>query len=247
MGQNKIKVIDLSLEAKEKKALEKEKTTKPKVQTVAKKTEEKKEETKTSKRKKIIKQRSKKYQILKLKIDKTKLYSPQEAFKLLCEIKKNKANETVEIHLNLKEKISGFLVFPHPFGKKQKVAIADDKLISQIEKGKINFDILVASPQIMPKLAKVAKILGPKGLMPNPKTGTIGSNPEEIKEKLEKGQVKFKTEPKFPLLHLAIGKISLGPERLLDNFKALLSKIPRRNILKAFITSTQSPSIKIEI
>ena len=90
-------------------------------------------------------------------------------------------------------------------------------MIKNIESGKIDFDILDRNPDTMPKLAKVARVLGPRGLMPNPKNGTVTPKPEEIAKKFEGGQFNFKTEAKFPLLHLTVGKISFGDKKLTEN------------------------------
>ena len=158
------------------------------------KTEEKASEEKKSKGKKekFIKKkgRSQRYKNNLLSVDRTKTYSLNEALELLSKFQKSKFDETVELHLNtVRNGISGTVTLPHGTGKSTKVAVADDVLLSEIEKGKINFDILVATPDMMPKLAKVAKILGPRGLMPNPKNGTITSKPQELVKKFEAGQI----------------------------------------------------------
>lgn len=200
---------------------------------------------KALKRKKI---RSKRYKELKLKFQKEKYYSPAEATSLLIQLANSKIDETVETHISThKDKLTGTVNFPHGTGKKQKVAIATNDLIDKVKSGKIDFDILIASPHMMSKIAKVAKILGPKGLMPNPKSGTISDRPEELKKKLEKGETRFKTEPKAPLLHLTIGKISFGEEKLFENLQALIKAVEIKNIKKAVLTSTHSPGIKLSL
>lgn len=252
MGQKKIKLVDLSKEAKKEK--------KSKMPTEASgekkaKTEEVKEKKSKipikapgAKKARPKKLRSRRYRQLKTKIDRQKLYPLTQAVKLLCQISNSKIDETVEIHLITREgKLSGLISLPHGTGKKQTIAIADDKLLMQIEKGKINFDVLIATPQMMAKIAKVAKILGPKGLMPNPKAGTITDKPEEAKKKLEAGQLRYKTEPKEPLIHLVIGKISFGEKKLLENLEAFIKTIKPGQIKKAVLTSTHSPAIKLEI
>lgn len=267
MGQKKIKTIDLSesLEKKVKKATEKKVVSKEKLpetketekveKKTAVKTDDKKEEkekaaeekqTKTTKPRKV-RVRSKRYKTLKLKVDRSKYYKPEEALELLLSIANSKIDETVEIHINAREKLTGSVKLPHGTGKTQKIAIVNDTLLAQIEKGKINFDILIATPKDMPKIAKVAKILGPKGLMPNPKAGTISENPKEAKKKFEGGELRFKTEPKAPLLHVSIGKVSFGKEKLLENFKSLVKAVEPRNILKTTLSSTHSPGIKLNI
>src|SRR3989344_2332233 len=154
-------------------------------------------EAKSKKKEKFakVKARSKRYQAIVQMIDKSKTYSINEALELLSKFQKAKFDETVELHLNtVKTGISANLTLPHGTGKKTRVAVADDKIVSEIEQGEINFDILLAQPTIMSKLARVAKILGPKGLMPNPKNGTITQNPKDLIKKYEEGQVSVKTE-----------------------------------------------------
>ncbi len=127
------------------------------------------------------------------------------------------------------------------------MAIATDELIEEIEKGKINFDILVATPQTMPQLAKVAKILGPRGLMPNPKNGTITQNPEALVKKFEAGQISFKTEAKAPIIHVSVGKFSFGDKKLKENIDTIIGAVKPENIQKATLKSTMSPGIKVQI
>lgn len=211
------------------------------------------EEPKKEKRKVKIKKEQKafhsqKYDDLKTQVDKNKVYSLSEALELLVKIQRGKFDETVELHINtLTPGISGNITLPHGTGKKTRVAIASDALIAEIEKGVINFDILVAEPTMMAKLAKVARILGPKGLMPNPKNGTITTSPEEVAKKYEGGQISFKTEAKNPLLHLTVGKISFGKEKLTENIEDLLKAVKKANIVNVTLKSTMSPGIKVRV
>jgi len=99
----------------------------------------------------------------------------------------------------------------------------------------------------MGRIAKLAKILGPKGLMPNPKSGTISDKPEELAKKYEKGIIKWKTEAKAPLIHQIVGKLSYDDKKILDNIKALIDSIGKSNIVDLYITSSMSPSIKVDI
>lgn len=211
------------------------------------KPEEKKAKPKKEKfaKKKI---RSKKYQANIISIDKSRTYSLKEALELLSKFQKAKFDETVELHINtIRNGISGNMTLPHGSGKTTKVAVADDALIAEIEAGKINFDILVAEPAMMGKLAKVAKVLGPRGLMPNPKNGTITVKPEEVVKKFEAGQMSYKTEAKAPIIHLVIGRASFGPDKLVDNIKMVVSTVKPENITKVTLKSTMSPGIKIQI
>lgn len=202
-----------------------------------------------AKKEKFAKQRTrgKKYQLAAQIVDKNKIYGLDEALSILPKAKISKLDETVELHINtLEPGISATVTLPHGTGKKTVVAVADDKLISEIEKGKINFDILVAEPQMMAKLAKVAKILGPKGLMPNPKNGTVNQNPQDVVKKFEGGQIRVKTEAKAPIIHATVGKISFGDKKLEENIKTLISGIGQSKIKKIVLKSTMSPGIKID-
>src|SRR3989344_3896782 len=197
-------------------------------------------EAKSKKKEKFakVKARSKRYQAIVQMIDKSKTYSINEALELLSKFQKAKFDETVELHLNtVKTGISANLTLPHGTGKKTRVAVADDKIVSEIEQGEINFDILLAQPTIMSKLARVAKILGPKGLMPNPKNGTITQNPKDLIKKYEEGQVSFKTEAKSPLIHLTVGKFSFGDKKLSDNINAILQAVKPEDIQKINLKS----------
>jgi large subunit ribosomal protein L1 len=191
---------------------------------------------------------SKKYQTLSDQYDKTKVYSLKDALETLVKLQRKSFDETVELHLNTTSTgISGQITLPHGTGKVTRVAIATDALIAEIEKGIINFDVLVAEPIMMVKLAKVAKVLGPRGLMPNPKNGTITPKPEEVAKKYAGGQINFKTEAKAPIIHLTVGKISFGPEKLTENIEALIAAIKKANIVNATLKSTMSPGLKIKI
>jgi len=191
---------------------------------------------------------SQKYQTLSDQIDKTKTYTIKEAFELLEKLQRKSFDETVELHINTTSiGVSGQITLPHGTGKKTRVAIADEKLIAEIEKGLINFDVLVAEPTMMVKLAKVAKILGPRGLMPNPKNGTISPKPEEVAKKFEGGQINFKTELKTPIMHLTVGKMSFGLVKLSENIDALITAIKKPNIVNVTLKSTMSPGLKLKI
>ncbi|PIT89162.1 MAG: hypothetical protein COU27_01805 [Candidatus Levybacteria bacterium CG10_big_fil_rev_8_21_14_0_10_36_7] len=175
-------------------------------------------------------------------------YPLKTALEILKKFKSVKFDETVELHINVKEKgINGQMTLPHGTGKTLKVKIADDALIAQIEKGKIDFDILVATPEMMPKLARVARVLGPRGLMPNPKSGTISEKPEDVVKKLSLGQISFKTESGAPIIHLSIGKLSFDEKQLSENIKEVTTAIKVSNINNATLKSTMSPAIKITV
>jgi len=215
--------------------------------------EQKKKAQKKVKSKKI---RSSRYVTSKKIIDRNKLYHVAEALEVLSRMKKAQFDETVELHINTLEKgVSGNVTLPHGTGKQTKVAIiapakdpkAADELLKQIETGKIDFDVLLATPDAMPKLAKVAKILGPRGLMPNPKNGTISPNPEALAKKYEGGQMNYKTEAKSPIIHVTVGKLSFGKEKLSENISILFNSIEKEKMRNAYIKSTMSPSLKIQL
>jgi len=229
-------------------------------QAAQKETPKEAKKDKKKKKKTPAKKRSMRYKSAKILIDKTKLYSLDEALDLLSRLQTPERSdggqtkmatkgfdETVELHLNTAENgISGNFVLPHGSGKKTRVAVADDKIISDVEKGKIEFDVLLATPEFMPKLARVAKYLGPRGLMPNPKNGTLTKNPEDAAKKYEGGLVNFKTEAKSPIIHLSLGKISFGKEKLSENIKTALRAMPGGKIKKVILKSTMSPAIKLD-
>ena len=207
------------------------------------------EESKDKLTKKRVKHdRSKRYKETKKLVDKTYFYELDEAIKLLRKVSTVKFDASVELHCNLTEdRLSGELNLPHGTGKLAKVEIASDKTLGKIKDGILDFDVLVATPAMMPKLAKFAKILGPKGLMPNPKSGTVSANPEEVKKKLAGGATRYKSEPKAPILHLVVGKLSFKDNQLKENIKETITTLKPRNLSQVYLCSSMSPSIKLKI
>ncbi len=209
---------------------------------------------KEKKKIKPSKSRGKKYLQAKNLIDKNQFYNLSEAVKILKKISISRFNGSVDAHFRVKEiGLKGEIEFPHPIGKKQIIKIADEKLLKELEKyltdgkhDKIDFTLLIATPEMMPKIAKFAKILGPKGLMPNPKAGTISENPQELAKKLA-SKNQFRTENKAPLIHLSIGKINDPEKNLEENFRALIKAIGKKNIKKAVLAPTMGPGIKIDL
>jgi large subunit ribosomal protein L1 len=194
------------------------------------------------------KTRGKKYQLARKRVDKSKTYNIKEAVALLKKIKISRFDETVELHINTRESnIKGEIQLPHGTGKEVKVTIIDDKVLAEIEKGNINFDVLICHPSYMPKLAKLAKLLGPKGLMPNPKTGTISDKPEEAAKKFAGGLIRFKTEAKIPIIHQAVGKLSFKDEALMENITAFINVVGKSKIESVYLKSSMSPSIRLDI
>jgi large subunit ribosomal protein L1 len=213
-----------------------------------------KSEKKTKKDKKEIKihTHSKKYlDVVKL-VEKNKQYPLTDAVKLVKKTSITKFDGTVEMHINLnpaalgdRKDLRGTVSLPHGTGKKVNVAVADDKIIADVAEGKINFDILVAHPSMMPKLAKVARILGPKGLMPNPKNGTVTPDVEKKVKELSAGQINYKTEPDNPIIHLIVGKVSFAEEQLIENIETVIKSVGHGKIAKANLASTMGPGIKL--
>jgi len=215
---------------------------------------ESKEEIKTEVKKKVKKPenrylftRGKKYLEVKSFVNKNQKYSLPEAISLVKKTSYSAFDGTVEAHFNVTEKgARGIVSLPHGTGRQIRVKIADEALIADLEKGgKIDFDILVSSPDLMPKLAKVAKILGPRGLMPNPKTGTIGPDLERLALSLSKGQIQWKTEATAPIVHTVIGKVSFESKKLEENFTTLTKSIGKDKILSVFIKATMGPSVEV--
>ena len=219
-------------------------------QTKALQEEESKPKAKSqkSKAKNEARTKSKRYQENKSQVAARTTYPLSNAVEILRKFKNSKFDETVELHINVREKgVHGAVTLPHGTGKELKIVIADDAIISEVEKGKINFDILVAHPSMMPKLAKVAKILGPRGLMPNPKAGTITDKPEDAVKKLAAGQVAFKTESGGPIIHMSVGKVSFKDNQIEDNVKAALNAIGASKISTVTLKSTMSPGIRLQV
>lgn len=188
----------------------------------------------------------KKYAAAVSLIDKNKIYSLSEALELVKKTSYSKFDGTVELHLNVTDKgLRGNVQLPHGTGKQMRIKIADDALVADLEKGgKIDFDVLVSDPAMMPKLAKIAKILGPKGLMPNPKTGTISNEPEKLVKTLS-SSASWKTEASFPIIHTVLGKVSFENEKLEENFEALIKSIGKDKIRSAFLKATMGPAIRL--
>ncbi len=192
--------------------------------------------------------RGKKYLGALKKIDPKKVYSLSEAVALLKKITFVGFDESVELHLNLDEPgLRGEVDLPHSIGKTVRIKIVDDSVLGAIEKGVIEFDILVSHPSFMPKLVKFAKLLGPRGLMPNPKAGTVSTNPEETVKKFTKGVIRWKSEAKFPLIHQLIGKVSYKPENIEENVRLYIKSVGKPHIRKAYIKTTMSPSLRFDI
>lgn len=261
MGKMKPRTLGVEEIEKEQKAKQKEKAAEKKatkqpeivadvssdVKTVENKPK-KKTEKKTDTKKVTQKAKGAKYQKSKKMVDSTKKYTLEEAVALLKKMKYTSFDESVEIHMNVeKTGLRGEVELPHATGKTVRVAIVNDAVLNELENGKMNFDILITHPSFMPKLAKYAKVLGPKGLMPNPKTGTISPTPEEVAKKFLKSTLRWKTEPKFPLIHQMVGKLSYDDVKLVENLKAFIEAVGKMRIFQAYLSSTMTPGVRIDL
>ena len=226
----------------------------------------------------MAKKHSKRYQELLKKIDK-KVYSLKEATEKIKELKSAKFDETVELALKLgvdprhaDQMIRGSVVLPHGTGKNVKVAViakgakadeakeagadivGEEEVLEMIKDGNIDFDILIATPDMMGKLGRYGKILGPKGLMPNPKTGTVTMDIAQAVKNAKAGQVNFRVDKKGNM-HVGIGKASFDTEKIYENAKAFVEKINKmkpasakgRYIQNGALSLTMSPSLKLDI
>lgn len=215
-----------------------------------------------------------------MKIDKEKKYEIEEAVKIVKESAKAKFDESVELVLNVgidpkqsDQQIRSTVTLPHGSGKKVRVAafvdsanetaakeagadiIGTEEVIDQIvQKGTIDFDVAVAVPSMMPKLAKAARILGPRGLMPNPKTDTVGPNIVKMIEEQKGGKISYKNDDTGNI-HIMIGKVSFDETKLAENLRVVTETIKKGRpsavkgtfIKSASISSTMGPGVKIEI
>lgn len=191
--------------------------------------------------------RSQRYTATRAQVDKTKTYDHFAAIELVKKLSYTKFAGTITADLLLKEEgLSVTMTFPHTTGKSIRAVIVSEAVIKDIEAGKIDFDVLITEPRFMGQLAKFARVLGPKGLMPNPKNGTVTSNPELKKQELEGGKVMIKGEKKAPLMHVSIGKTDMDTKALLENLQALLAAV-KGKVLKASLSASMSPSVKVVI
>lgn len=213
------------------------------------------------------------------KIDREKVYSFAEAVKLLIETKTVKFDATTELHVNLgvnpkhaDQQVRATTSLPHGTGKAVRVAVfceddkikaakaagaieaGDQSLIDKVSKGWLDFDIAVATPGMMKDLAKIARVLGPKGLMPSPKAGTVSPNVEKTVTELVAGRLEFRND-KNGIIHTVFGKTSFGEAKLVENLEAMITAIKNAKpsgvkgtyFKTATIHSTMGAGIKIEV
>lgn len=196
------------------------------------------------------KQRSEKYKKVKDLVDRNKLYSLDDALELVKKTSYSKFDGSVEIHIKLDkvkkgETIRGLIQLPHKAGKTLKVGIIDETLIAKIlENKKTEFDILIASPEMMPKIGRLAKILGPQGKMPNPKSETVTKEPEKAMKEIQEGRVEFKADDQG-IIHMAVGKVSWDINKLTENFKAIMLAVGNRKAQSIVLSATMGPGVKV--
>lgn len=227
-----------------------------------------------------MKKKSKKYEKALNKIEKGKLYSLEDAVKLVKETSISKFDGTVEIavRLNLDTKkndqqLRGAIVLPHGTGKTKKVLVlakgdaakaateagadyvGDVDMINKIEKENwFDFDVIIATPEMMPLLGKLGKILGPKGLMPNPKTGTVTMDTKKAVEDVKKGRVEYRTDS-YANVHAVVGKVSFDDNKLIDNVNAFMDVIIKSKpqaakgiyLKNVSLASTMGPGVKVDL
>jgi len=192
-------------------------------------------------------ERSRKYREARSQVDRTTEYSTAQAVEFVKRLSYSKFAGTVTAHINLKRELKQIeLTFPYSTGKELRVAVANDAILEQLAGGEITFDVLVSDPKFMPKLAKFARLLGPRGLMPNPKTGTVSTDPEAKKKALESGALTIRPEKKANLMHIRIGTTSQAVEELQANLETLIRAVNPLNIEKVTIAATMSPGIKVQ-
>ena len=226
-----------------------------------------------------MKKRSKKYTEAVSKVEKSKLYSKEEAVKLVKETSTSKFDGSIEIAMRLNldtkkadQQLRGAIVLPKGTGKTNRVLVVargpkateakeagadfvgDTDILEKIEKENwFEFDTMIATPDMMPLLGKLGKVLGPKGLMPNPKTGTVTMDIKKAVEEVKAGRVEYRTDS-FGIIHGIIGKVSFSEEDLLANLDAFVNQIIRIKpatvkgdyIKSISVSSTMGPGIKIE-
>lgn len=216
----------------------------------------------------------KKYRDAVKKYDSTKAYEIEEACKLLQEIKTAKFDETVEVHvrLNLKKSqtVRDTVVLPFQFRGEKRVLVfckpdkekealeagaafaGSDELVEKIKGGWLDFDIAVATPDMMKDVGRLGMVLGRRGLMPNPKTGTVTFDIKGAIDELKKGRIEFRAD-KTGIVHLAVGKVSMDPVNLAANVKTLIDEVIRKRpadakgefVQSVYLASTMSPGVKL--
>lgn len=222
--------------------------------------------------------RGKKYQESAKLVDRNKLYDPKEALELVQQIAKAKFDESVEIHAKLgvdprhaDQQVRGVVVLPHGTGKTLRVLVfakgdkakeaevagADfvgaEELVTKIQSENwFDYDVVVATPDMMGVVGRLGKVLGPKGLMPNPKSGTVTFDIAKAINEIKAGKVEYRVD-KTSIVHVGIGKISFGTEKLADNFRTLMEAVVKAKpsaakgtyLKSVVVVSTMGPAVKV--
>ena len=219
----------------------------------------------------------KKYKESAALVEKSKLYDPAEAVALACQTAKAKFDETIELHIRLgvdsrhaDQQVRGAIVLPNGTGKtvrtlvfargdKAKAAeeagsdfVGAEDLVAKIQGGWFDFDVVIASPDMMAVIGRLGKILGPKGLMPNPKAGTVTPDVARAVKEAKAGKIEYRLD-KTNIIHCPIGKASFGAEKIAENFNALVSAVIKAKpaaakgqyIKSCVIATTMGPGIKV--
>ena len=224
---------------------------------------------------------SRRYQELKSKIDPENAYTPQEAVGVLKEVATAKFDETVELHMrtgadprHAEQMVRGVTILPHGLGKKTRVLVfangeaadiarqagadyvGDDDLIKEIEGGWTDFEVGLAVPEVMSKIGRLGRVLGRRGLMPNPRTGTLvqARDLPRVIEEAKKGRLEYRVD-RTAIIHCPVGKIGFPPEQLLENIASLVDSVVRSRpaavkgafIRSAYLTASMSPSIQLDL
>lgn len=259
-------------EAEEKQAKEERKTQKAE----ADKEEKPKQQQKPPRSR--LERRGKNYRKLAEQIEKGKAYSLAEALELAAKTNPAKFDATVELHVRLgvdprqaDQNVRDTVVLPAGTGKSVRVAVyaaaddvakaknagadiaAADEFLQQLDKGTLNFDVLIATPAMMPKLGKYARLLGPKGLMPNPKSGTVTADVTKAVKEAKGGRVEYRVDSTGNV-HVGVGKVSFGADKLTENTRAILASIKGNKpsslkgtyVRSAFVTTSMGPSITLD-
>ena len=212
------------------------------------------------------------------KVDSTKLYSPKEAMEFAKELSSAKFDETVEVAVRLgvdtrkaDQNIRGSIALPHGTGKTVRVAVfaegeqaraaeeagadivGSDDLVAQIQAGNIDFDAAIATPPMMAKVGRLGKILGPRGLMPNPKLGTVTMDVAKMVGELKAGRVEYRAD-RYGICHVPVGRVSFPLEQIVENYGVLLNEIIRvkpatakgKYIKSVALASTMGPGVKVD-
>ena len=228
-----------------------------------------------------MRRHGKNYQEVAKLTDKTQAYQPREAIELAKKVARARFDETAELHLrmgvdprNASQQVRGVALLPHGLGKQVRVLVfaqgeaqriaqtngADfvggDELIKKIEEGWLDFDITIAIPDMMAKVSKLGKILGRRGLMPNPKSGTVvaASDLPRVIGDARKGRVEFKLD-RTAIIHVPLGKVNFEVDKLMDNLTAVVEAVTKAKpsgakgqyVRTAFITTTMGPSIRLDL